>query len=127
MLSFRRSGGPMVMPEFQQLCDEAKKEIEEVNPDQLKRMQSSGEDFVLIDVRDKEETAKGMIPNAVHISRGTLEYTIDQVTADKNKKLVLYCGGGSRSALSAWMLKKMGFKNVISLAGGYRGWSQFQK
>ncbi len=115
------------MPEFQQLCDEAKKEIEEVNPDQLKRMQSSGEDFVLIDVRDKEETAKGMIPNAVHISRGTLEYTIDQVTADKNKKLVLYCGGGSRSALSAWMLKKMGFKNVISLAGGYRGWSQFQK
>jgi rhodanese-related sulfurtransferase len=67
-----------------------------------------------------------MIPGAVHISRGMLEHNIDQVTSDKDKKIVLYCGGGSRSALSAWMLKKMGFNNVISLAGGYRGWNESQ-
>ena len=66
----------------------------------------------------------GTIPGAVPIPRGVLELNIDQVTTDKNKNIVLYCGGGSRSALAAQSLKKMGFKNVISLAGGYRGWSQ---
>ncbi|HEV2117075.1 MAG TPA: rhodanese-like domain-containing protein [Terriglobales bacterium] len=80
----------------------------------------------MIDVREKEDAAKGMIPGAVHISRGVLELNIDQVTTDKDKKIVLYCGGGSRSALAAWMLKKMGFQNVISLAGGYRGWNESQ-
>jgi rhodanese-related sulfurtransferase len=116
----------MTMPEFHQLVDEAKKEIKEIDPQELKKMQQSGEDFVLVDVREREESARGMIPGAVPISRGTLELNIDQVTTDKNKKLVLYCGGGSRSALAAWMLKKMGFRNVISLAGGYRGWTQSQ-
>jgi len=114
----------MVLPEFHALVNDAKKEIQEINVDELKTMQQKGEDFVLIDVREKEEAAKGMIPDAVHVSRGTLELNIDQVAADKDKKIVLYCGGGSRSALAAWMLKKMGFKNVISLAGGYRGWTQ---
>ena len=116
----------MPLPEFKQLVNEAKKEIQEISPEDLQRMQSSAQDFVLIDVREKEDTAKGMIPGAVHISRGTLELNIDQVTTDKDKKIVLYCGGGSRSALSAWMLKKMGFKNAISLAGGYRGWAESQ-
>ena len=87
-------------------------------------MQHRHDDFALIDVREKEDADKGMIPNAVNISRGMLEYKIDQVTTDKNKKLVLYCGGGSRSALAAASLKKMGFKNVISLAGGYKGWKE---
>jgi rhodanese-related sulfurtransferase len=114
------------MPEFKQLVSEAKKEIQEIGPEDLRHMQGADQDFVLVDVRDKEEAAKGMIPGAVHISRGMLEHDIDQVTTDKNKKIVLYCGGGSRSALSAWMLKKMGFKNVISLAGGYRGWNDSQ-
>ena len=89
-------------------------------------MQASGEDFVLIDVREPDEVAKGTIPGAVVIPRGMVEYNIDKVTTDKDKKLVLYCGGGSRSALAAWMLKKMGFRNVISLATGYRGWTQSQ-
>ena len=112
----------MAMPEFKQIVEEAKKEIKEIGPEDLKRMQQSGEDFVLIDVREAEEVARGTIPGAVPIPRGVLELNIDQVTTDKNKKIVLYCGGGSRSALAAWMLKKMGFKNPISLAGGYRGW-----
>ena len=116
----------MALPEFNQLCNEAKQEIEEITPDDLRVMQKMGEDFALIDVREREEPANGIIPNAVTIPRGIVELTIDQVTLDKNKKIVLYCGGGSRSALAAWMLKKMGFRNVISLAGGYRGWMQSQ-
>lgn len=114
----------MVMPEFHALVNEAKKEIQEIGPAELKQMQQSGEDFLLVDVRDPQEVAKGTIPGAVPITRGMLEHSIDQVTTDKNKKIVVYCGGGSRSALSGWMLKKMGFKNIISLAGGYRGWTQ---
>jgi rhodanese-related sulfurtransferase len=113
----------MPMPEFKQLVEDAKKEIQEIDVAQLKRMQEAKEDFLLIDVREKEEAARGMIPGAVHLSRGVLEVNIDQVTTDKGRKMVLYCGGGSRSALAAVNLKKMGFKNVISLAGGWRGWS----
>lgn len=114
----------MVMPEFKALVDEAKKHIQEISCADLKRMQEGGEDFTLVDVRDKQDADKGMIPKAVNISRGMLEYNIDQVTTDKNRKLVLYCGGGNRSALAAVSLKKMGFKNVISLAGGYKGWKE---
>ncbi|SRR5712692_7775574 len=116
----------MPMPEFHQLVNEAKKEIQEIDPAALKKMQQSGDDFVLIDVREPDEVSRGTIPGAVAIPRGKLELDIDKITTDKDKKLVLYCGGGSRSALAAWMLKKMGFKNVISLATGYRGWTQNQ-
>ena len=114
----------MPMPEFKQLVEEAKKEITEIDAARLRQMQAAKEDFALIDVRDREETAGGMIPGAVAVSKGMIEHSIDQVTTDKDKKIVLYCGGGSRSALAGAMLKKMGFKNVISLAGGYRGWKQ---
>src|SRR5205823_6719360 len=115
---------PMALPEFKQLCDEAKKEIREIDSAELRRMQQARQDFALIDVREPDEVSRGTIPGAVPIPRGVLELNIDQVTTDKNKNIVLYCGGGSRSALAAQSLKKMGFKNVISLAGGYRGWSQ---
>jgi rhodanese-related sulfurtransferase len=114
----------MPMPEFQQLCNEAKKEIQEIDVSELKRMQSSGEKFALIDVREPDEVAKGTIPGAVPIPRGVLELKVDQVTADKDAKIVLYCGGGNRSALAAWMLKKMGFRHPISLIGGWRAWSE---
>jgi len=114
----------MAMPEFKQLVDEARREIREIDVAQLKQMQKSGEDFALIDVREQPEVARGTIPGAIPISRGILELNIDQVTTDKERKIVLYCGGGNRSALAAWMLKKMGFRNVISLAGGYRAWSE---
>jgi len=117
----------MVMQEFHTLVNQAKQEIEEISASDLRKMQRAGEDFVLIDVREKDDSTQGMIPGAVAIPRGVLELKIDQVTTDKDKKIVLYCGGGSRSALAAWMLKKMGFKNAISLAGGYRGWTQSKK
>jgi rhodanese-related sulfurtransferase len=114
----------MPMPEFHALVNEAKQEIAEINAADLKRMLESGEDFSLIDVRDKQDANQGMIRQAVNVSRGMLEHNIDQVTTDKNRKIVLYCGGGSRSALAAVSLKRMGFKNVISLVGGYKGWKQ---
>lgn len=114
----------MPMPEFHELVNQAKKEIKEIGCDDLKKMQSSGEDFTLIDVREREDAEKGTIPGAVNIPRGLLEHNIDQVTTDKERKIVMYCGGGSRSALAAASLKKMGFKNAISLAGGYRGWKK---
>ena len=117
----------MPMPEFKQLVDEVKKEIHEISQDKLKQMQHSGEDFVLIDVREKEDSSQGMIPGAVPVPRGVLELNIDQVTTDKDRKIVCYCGGGSRSALAAYMLQRMGFKNVMSLMGGYRGWKDSGK
>jgi rhodanese-related sulfurtransferase len=116
----------MPMPEFQQLVNEAKKEIKEIDVPALKKMQQAREDFELIDVREIDEVQRGTIPGAKHVSKGILERDIDQVTTDKNRKIVLYCGGGSRSALSALNLRKMGFKNVISLAGGWGAWKQSQ-
>ena len=112
----------MPMPEFNQLCNEAKREIQEIDVQALKTMQQRHDDFELIDVREPDEVQRGAIPGAKHIARGVLERDFDKITTDKNRKLVLYCGGGSRSALSAWMLKKMGFNNVYSLIGGWSAW-----
>ena len=114
----------MTLPEFKQIVDAAKREIKEIDVDELKRMQQSGENFTLIDVREKEEQAKGTIPGAVTISRGVLERDIDQATTNKDQPIVLYCGGGSRSALAAVNLKQMGFRNVMSLIGGWGAWNK---
>jgi rhodanese-related sulfurtransferase len=114
----------MPLPEYKQMVDEAKREITEIDPAELKRMQQSGEDFTLIDVREPEEVAEGAIDGAKILPRGQLEYKIDTITRDKQQPIVCYCGGGGRSALAAQSLKKMGFKNVKSLAGGYRGWKE---
>ena len=88
----------MPMAEFQAQVNEAKKEIFQINLSDLKRMLESREDFCLIDVRDQQDADKGMIPQAVNVSRGMLEHDIGQVTTEKNPKIMLYCGGGSRSA-----------------------------
>jgi rhodanese-related sulfurtransferase len=114
----------MPLPEFKQLVDEAKSQISEIGPDEFRRMQQSREDFTLLDVRERDEQAKGIIPGAVSLPRGILEVNIDKITTDRDRKLVLYCGGGGRSALAALNLKKMGFRNVFSLAGGYRDWRE---
>jgi rhodanese-related sulfurtransferase len=111
------------MPEFKQLVDEIKKDVHEVGPDEVQKLKAKG--AAVIDVREKEDSDKGTIPGAVAIPRGVLELNIDQVTTDKDKPIVLYCGGGSRSALAAFMLQKMGFRKVFSLKGGYRGWKDF--
>ncbi len=114
----------MPLPEFKQIVDEAKAQITEISADDLKSMRQSGLEFTLIDIRERDEQEKGTIAGAVCLPRGILEVNIDQVTTDKDRDIVLYCGGGSRSALSALNLKKMGFRNVKSLAGGFRGWRE---
>lgn len=114
----------MPLPEYHELVNAAKKEIKEISAGDLKQMQSSGREFKLIDVREPDEVAQGAIAGAVAVPRGQLEYKIETVTADKDAPIVCYCGGGGRSALAAQNLKKMGFKNVMSLAGGYKGWKQ---
>ena len=116
----------MPLPEFKQIVDEARSQILEIGPSDLVRMQQAGEEFTLIDVREPDEHAKGAIAAAIPMPRGILERDIDQITSDKNRKIVLYCAGGFRSALAALSLKRMGFNNVISLSGGYRGWVQSQ-
>ena len=116
----------MPMPEFKTLVDEIKREVREISADELRRMKAGGEDFSLIDVREREDWYNGTIPGAQTIPRGVLELKIDHVTTDKDSKIVLYCGGGGRSALSAYMLQRMGFRNIYSLAGGYNGWKSSQ-
>jgi rhodanese-related sulfurtransferase len=92
----------MTMPEFKQLVNEVKREVHEVDVSELKQLRESQQDFALVDVREPEDWQKGTIPGAATIPRGILELNIDQVTTDKDKKIVLYCGGGSRSALAAY-------------------------
>jgi adenylyltransferase/sulfurtransferase len=113
---------PMPLPEYKQLVDEAKREIKEIDPTELKRMQQSQQNFTLIDVREPDEVAEGAIAGSEALPRGQLELKIDTITSDKDQPIVCYCGGGGRSALAAQTLKRMGFKNVMSLAGGYKGW-----
>jgi rhodanese-related sulfurtransferase len=115
---------PMPLPEYKQLVDEAKREIKEIDAAELKRMQRSPENFTLIDVREPDEVAQGAIAGSKPLPRGQLEHKIDTITSDKDQPIVCYCGGGGRSALAAQSLKRMGFKNVMSLAGGYKGWSK---
>ncbi|ABF42439.1 Rhodanese/sulfurtransferase-like protein [Candidatus Koribacter versatilis Ellin345] len=114
----------MTLPEFWQIVEAAKREIKEITVSDLKHMQQSGEKFALVDVREREEHAKGMIPGAVAIPRGVVERDIEQATTNKQQPLVIYCAGGARSALAALNLKQMGFENVMSLAGGYTAWDK---
>jgi len=104
---------------YQALVKDAKTRIKELDVDQLKALQSSGEKFMLIDVREDNEWDAGHAKGAVHISKGIIERDIEPKVPQKGVKLVLYCGGGSRSALAADSLMKMGYTNVFSLSGGF--------
>ena len=111
-------------PQFLKLVDDAKKRVKETNVPDVKRRMDAGEKMILVDVREDHEWAKGRLPGAVHMGRGIIERDIEQNVPDTNTKLVLYCGGGFRSALVADNLQKMGYTNVESMDGGWRGWTQ---
>jgi rhodanese-related sulfurtransferase len=106
---------------FQDLVADAKKNITEISPtDAAAKAKSS--DTVIVDVRDKDEFDELHIPDAVNISRGLLEYEVEEKYPDRNTTIICHCGGGGRSALAAESLQKMGYKNVRSMAGGFRAW-----
>ncbi len=109
-------------PQFLKLVNEAKKKIKETNVPDVKRRIDAGEKLLLVDVREDNEWANGHIPGAVHLGRGIIERDIEQRVPDTSTKLILYCGGGFRSALVADNLQKMGYHDVESMDGGWRGW-----
>ena len=106
---------------YQQLVTEAKKHVAEISPSEAAAKAETGE-AVIIDVRDKDEWDEGHIPDAVHLSRGTMELDIEEKVPDPNAEIICHCGGGGRSALAAESLHKMGYKNVRSMAGGLKAW-----
>jgi rhodanese-related sulfurtransferase len=111
-------------PRFLQIVDDAKSRIQEVTVDDVKRSQAGGEDFLLIDTREDSEWAAGHAAGSIHLGKGVIERDIEKQVPETSKKLVLYCGGGFRSALAADALQKMGYTNVFSLAGGWRAWNE---
>ena len=110
-------------PRFLKVVDDARKKIKETTVAEVKRRMDAGEKFLLVDVREESEYANGHLPGAVHMSKGVIERDIEQRVPDPNTKLILYCGGGFRSALAAENLQKMGYANVESMDGGWRGWN----
>ena len=111
-------------PQFLKIVDEARGRIHEVTVDDVKDKLDSGEKFLLVDVREESEYAKDHLPGAVHLGKGVIERDIETRVPDFNSPLVLYCGGGFRSALAADNLQKMGYTNVLSMDGGVRGWRE---
>jgi len=107
-------------PEFLKLVTDAKSRVREIDIAAYKRIREAGEDHILIDTREESEWAAGHVAGAVHLGKGVIERDIEKRAPDKNRTLILYCGGGFRSALAADNLQKMGYKNAISLDGGWR-------
>jgi rhodanese-related sulfurtransferase len=107
-------------PEFLKLVQDAKARVQEIDIKGYKKMLAAGDPHTLVDVREDNEWAAGHVKGAQHMSKGIIERDIEETVADKSAKLVLYCGGGFRSALVADNLQKMGYANVISLDGGWR-------
>jgi rhodanese-related sulfurtransferase len=107
---------------FLALVNDAKKRVKETNVADVKRRMDAGEKFVLVDVREESEWAQGHLPGAIHLGKGIIERDVEQRVPDPGAKIVLYCGGGFRSALAADNLQKMGYTNVESMDGGWKGW-----
>jgi rhodanese-related sulfurtransferase len=110
-------------PGFLAIVGDAQSRIREMSVDDYRRRKAEGEALVLVDVREDDEWQRGHLPGAVHLSKGIIERDVETRFPDRNTPLVLQCGGGFRSALAADNLQKMGYTNVWSLAGGFRGWT----
>jgi rhodanese-related sulfurtransferase len=111
-------------PQFLKLVRDAKSRVQELTVDQVKAKQDRGERFVLIDVREDNEWIKDHLPGAIHLGKGIIERDVEARFPDTTTELVLYCGGGFRSALAADNLQKMGYTHVISMDGGIREWRE---
>lgn len=110
-------------PGFLNLVNDAKARVKQIDLEGYRAMLQRGEEHVLVDTREDNEWAAGHAAGAVHLSKGIIERDIETKYPDKNTTLVLYCGGGFRSALAADNLRQMGYTNAISLDGGWRAWT----
>jgi|SRR5262245_5684753 len=111
-------------PRFLALVDDAKKRIRETNVDEVKARLDKGDKPLIVDVREESEFARDHLPGAIHLGKGILERDIEQTVLDVNTEIILYCGGGFRSALAADAIQKMGYTNVLSMDGGIRVWRE---
>jgi rhodanese-related sulfurtransferase len=115
---------PNHAPGFLKIVQDAKQRVREITIDEVKAKLDRGEKFTLVDVREESEFAKDHLPGAIHLGKGVIERDIEERVPDPKTPLVLYCGGGFRSALAADNLQKMGYSNVLSMDGGVRGWRE---
>lgn len=109
---------------FLNLVNDAKTRVKETNVPEVKKRLDAGEKFVLLDTREDNEWARGHLPGAIHLCKGVIERDIEATVPDKGAEIILYCGGGFRSALAADNLQKMGYTKVISMDGGWRVWNE---
>ena len=109
---------------FLRIVEDAKARVREVSIDDVKARLDRGDKFILVDVREESEYAKHHLPGAIHLGKGVIERDIEEHVPELNTPVVLYCGGGYRSALAADNLQKMGYGNVLSMNGGIRGWRE---
>ena len=109
-------------PRFLQIVNDAKQRVRETTVDEIKRRLDRGDRFTLVDVREESEYAKDHLPGAIHLGKGIIERDIEVKVPDTSAEVVLYCGGGFRSALAADNLQRMGYSNVVSMDGGVREW-----
>ncbi len=107
---------------FLELVEEYRPLVKETNVQTVINKLDNKEEFVLIDVREDHEWQQGHLPTAIHMGRGIIERDIEKTIPNKNQEIILYCGGGFRSVLSAYNIQKMGYTNVISMDGGVRDW-----
>jgi rhodanese-related sulfurtransferase len=109
---------------FLKIVNDARQRIRETDVDDVKAKLDRGEKFLLVDVREESEFARDHLPGAIHLGKGVIERDVEQRVPDPGTPMILYCGGGYRSALAADNLQKMGYTNVISMNGGIRGWRE---
>jgi rhodanese-related sulfurtransferase len=115
---------PQHTPGFLKIVQDARSRVKECTVADVQARKTQGDPFILIDVREESEWAAGRIPGAIHIGKGVMERDVETKLPDPATPIVLYCGGGYRSALAADNLQKMGYTNVISMDGGFRGWKE---
>ena len=111
-------------PQFLKIVQDAKSRVRELDVHDVKAKLDAGEKFHLVDVREDREWEAGHLPGAMHLGKGVIERDVEKQIPDPDAQIVLYCGGGFRSALAADNLQKMGYTNVISMDGGWRGWTE---
>src|SRR5438105_4880271 len=124
MVSSINGGLMQHTPRFLKIVNDAKSRVKETTVDEVKQKLDKGDKILLVDVREESEFAKDHLPGAIHLGKGVIERDVEARVPDVRTPMILYCGGGFRSAMAADNLQKMGYTNVISMDGGWRAWNE---